>query len=134
MIIREPQDVEELDIEKVIGVKGAQTKVRWLISSEVGGEEYGHQFAMRHFVMQPGGYYPVHSHHYVEGVFMVSGELEFAGDDGVWHVIQPGSVVYTYRGEDHELRNRGTEPAAFLCCIDCDPNGEGCVPPRPPRE
>lgn len=130
MIIRRKELVEEFDIEKVTGIEGVKLSVKWMISSEVGGDEYGHQFALRYFTMQPGGVYPLHRHHYVEAVFLISGELEFAAEDGGWQKVGPGDVVYTSRWENHQLRNPGRQPAIFTCTIDCDKQGEPCLPPR----
>lgn len=130
MIIRRLNQVEEVDIEKVLGIQGIKTTVKWMISSEVGGDEYAHQFTLRYFTMQPGGVYPLHKHYYVEGVFLISGELEFATADGNWQKINPGDVVYTSRWEEHQLRNIGKEPAIFTCTIDCDQQVEPCLPPH----
>jgi quercetin dioxygenase-like cupin family protein len=129
MIIRRANEVRELDVEKIVGVSGIKMTVKWMIDKNVGGEEYGHRFAVRYFTMAPGGEYPMHKHHYVEAVFLITGKLAFADQSGNWVEIGPGDVVYTARWEEHALKNVGQETAAFICCIDCEPEGEPCEAP-----
>jgi len=43
--------------------------------------------------------------------------------------IGVGDFVYNYSFEPHGMKNLSqTEPAVFLCCIDCVDDKENCVP------
>ena len=44
---------------KAVGEGASKVKVRWLISKEIGAEN----FAMRLFEIGAGGYTPLHTHH-----------------------------------------------------------------------
>lgn len=128
MIIRRSSEVNEIDLEKALNLHNVKTTVKWMVDRNVGDESYGHRFALRYFVMEPGGSYPMHKHYYVEAVFLISGKMAFASQDKKWIEILPGDVVYTARQEPHALKNTGNEPAKFVCCIDCDSEGEPCEP------
>jgi quercetin dioxygenase-like cupin family protein len=89
-----------------------KTKVRWLITKEMGAEN----FAMRLFEMEPGGYSPLHTHPWEHEVFILDGEGEvFDGESG--HHFASGDVVFIPPSELHQFKNKGNATLKFLCLI-----------------
>lgn len=116
---------------KTYSVKGAT--IRWLTHKNLGGEEYQHNHALRHFTLAPNGEAPVHSHKYTQIMYVLSGRAICSAvtQDGKLEEreIGPGDFVYYYSLEPHGLRNpSGSEPVVLLCCIDCVDDKKNCVP------
>ena len=128
----EPIQVREIKYEgKSLKVKG--TTIRWLTHRGLGGEEYQHNHALRHFTIAPEGEVPVHSHKYTQIMYLLSGQAlcTALSQDGKREEreIGPGDFIYNYSFEPHGMKNLSTsEPAVFLCCIDCVDDKENCVP------
>ena len=73
-------------------------------------------FAMRRFVIAPGGHTPRHSHPYEHEVFVLEGEgVVVEGSEP--HAIRAGDVVYVVPDEIHQFKNTGTAPLKFLCVV-----------------
>lgn len=126
MEVRHYKNYEDVKIEKfpyrgtmhdVIG-----TSVRWLSKSGddgSGNPEYG----LRFFTIQPGGQIPIHNHFYHQTMYILSGEFEcwsFAQDSDELvetKTCGPGTSVFVPSMEPHGMKNKGEEPATFLCCI-----------------
>ena len=90
----------------------AKTKVRWLITKEIGAEN----FAMRLFEMEPGGYSPLHKHPSEHEVFVLEGEgLVFDGEKAT--SIEAGDVVFVKANERHQFKNNSEKLLKFLCLI-----------------
>jgi quercetin dioxygenase-like cupin family protein len=98
---------------KPVDMEGAHgCTVRWLL----GPADETPTFAMREFVVAPGGYTPRHSHDFEHEVFVLSGNGEvFEGDEK--HPLKTGDVVFVQPNEVHQFRNTGAEPLRFLCLI-----------------
>jgi len=137
MICMNFKDVEPIQVKKInyagtdFEVKGAS--IRWLTHKKLGGEEYQHNHALRHFTVAPKGEVPIHNHKYTQIMYIVSGNAVCGAisKDGTREEreIGPGDFVYNYSFEPHGLRNPSdTEPAVFLCCIDCIGDKANCVP------
>jgi len=133
MIVRNIKDVEAIRAKEVqyqgkaYEVKG--TSLRWMVHSELGGPEYKHNYAIRYFTMEPGGFVPMHSHDYVQAAFVLSGAL-LVTTDKEERKVGPGDVVYIPSYESHEFKNASqTEEATFTCTIDCPRGKANCSPP-----
>ncbi len=99
--------------EEVVQMEGAKgVRVRWVIGNQDGAPN----FAMRHFVIEPGGHTPAHSHPYEHEVFILEGEGEVLDGD-TYRPIKAGDVVFVAPNEFHQFRNTGTAPLRFLCLI-----------------
>jgi quercetin dioxygenase-like cupin family protein len=109
---------------QVVGA-GKDTSMQVLI-----GSDEGPNFAMRRFIMEPGGGMPMHTNQveheqYVlrgEGRVVIGGEtLEVTRDD----------VVYIPAGVPHSYDSIGDEPFEFICVVPNQPDkinllNEGC--------
>ena len=107
--------------DQTLPVKGVT--IRWL-SKEGEDAKGGPEFGLRHFTMAPGGAIPMHSHFYLQTMYIESGRVECSRHDPdsdealeTW-TCGPGDAVHTAAWEPHSMRNLSdTEPVTFLCCI-----------------
>jgi len=132
MIVIRGKDIEAKDWGELVGIGPIGLKIKWLIHNGVGDDSYGHRFALREFIVEPGQVKPLpaHQHKYVEAVYVISGKAIFKGETGE-EEVGPGDVIYTYSNELHSSRiveNGGREPLRIICCIDCVDGGENCSP------
>jgi quercetin dioxygenase-like cupin family protein len=80
-------------------------------------ENSSKKFALRAYIIEPGGYtsYDIHPHEH--GVYMMSGEATVnVGDEEI--LLQRGDVLHIGGNEPHQFFNRGSEPVKFLCVRD----------------
>ena len=142
MILRSVDSVEPIEITHITyqGEKCPvkDTRVRWLTHRNLGGDEYVHNHALRHFTIGPNGEIPLHQHKVVEIVFVISGRLTCinVSEDGkrTETEVKPGDCIYHYSNEIHSFQNRSaTEPAAILCCVDCIGDKSNCIPTNAPK-
>ena len=130
----EPIQVREINYQgKRSPVKGVT--IRWLTHKNLGGEEYQHNHALRHFTIGPQGEVPIHSHKYTQIMYVLSGKAicGVLSTDGKREEreVGPGDFIYNYSFEPHGVRNLSeSEPVVFLCCIDCIDGKDNCIPAR----
>ena len=98
------------------------TSVRWL--SKYGDDGSGQpEYGLRFFTIQAGGQIPVHSHFYIQTMYIVSGQFEcWQFDPETNEIVQkkttgPGDFIYVPSLEPHGMKNIGAEAGTFLCCI-----------------
>jgi quercetin dioxygenase-like cupin family protein len=73
------------------------------------GPEEGPNFALRRFIMQPGGGMPLHT------------TRVRIGEES--HHVSAGDVVFIPAGVPHDYRaDEGEEPFEFLCVVPNDPD------------
>lgn len=107
MEIFRPEDVPAEEPENMPGVK-----VRWVIDQKRGAET----FAMRIFEVAPGAATPLHDHWYEQEMFLLEGHGTMVGDHGA-QALDPGVVMWVPPYERHQVRNTGTGPLKFICCV-----------------
>ncbi len=90
---------------------GDFTSIQVLIS----GQE-APNFAMRRFVMEPGGGMPKHTNTVEHEQYVLQGHA-VVGIGGKEFEVQAGNVVYIPEGIPHWYRNTGEENFEFLCII-----------------
>lgn len=82
----------------------------------IGGEE-GPNFAMRRFIMQPGGGMPLHTNEVEHEQYVLRGGARIRIGDEV-HEVKAGDVVYIPGGVPHSYdADDGEEPFEFLCVV-----------------
>ena len=138
MICMNIKDVKQVQVKEIKhqgkSLEVKNTWIRWLTHKNLGGDEYQHNHALRQFTVGPNGEIPMHSHKYTQIMYMLSGKaLSITSNrDGEIEEreVRAGDFAYTYAFEPHGMRNlSGTEPAVFLCCIDCVDDKQNCVSP-----
>ena len=106
-----------------MSVKRAADVAQELVSAGVGttrqvliGSEEGPHFAMRRFIMQPGGGIPVHTNTVEHEQYVLRGcAVMTIGDDRV--EVKSDDVVFIPAGTPHSYHVVGSEPFEFLCVI-----------------
>ena len=99
----------EMPLEEVGAGRGAQRQV--LI-----GPEQGPHFAMRRFIMQPGGGMPRHTNSVEHEQYVLRGRATIGIGDETFSV-QRDDVVYIPADTPHWYRAEGDEPFEFLCVV-----------------
>jgi quercetin dioxygenase-like cupin family protein len=95
---------------------GDRTKIQVLISSAEGPN-----FAMRRFIMEPGGGMPNHTNTVEHEQYVLKGHASI-GIGGEIFEVQAGSVLFIPAGVPHWYQNIGEETYEFLCVIPNQPD------------
>ena len=95
---------------------GDLASMQVLISSQEGPH-----FAMRRFVMQPGGGMPNHTNTVEHEQFVLGGHA-MIGIGGEEFEVRAGNVVFIPEGVPHWYQNIGEEDFEFLCIIPNNPD------------
>lgn len=78
--------------------------------------EEGPNFAMRKFIMEPGGGMPRHTNRVEHEQYVLRGRARVRiGDDEL--EVRKDDVVYIPAGVPHSYRAEGDEPFEFLCVV-----------------
>ena len=99
------------EIEANVVEAGTGTTIQVLISPEEGPH-----FAMRRFVIQPGGGMPNHTNLVEHEQYVLNGQARIGIGDDVFEV-QQGDVVFIPAEIPHWYKNVGEEPFEFLCLV-----------------
>jgi quercetin dioxygenase-like cupin family protein len=83
--------------------------------------EEGPNFAMRRFVINPGGSMPLHTNQVEHEQYVLSGSAEISIAGKVFQV-QPGDVVFIPAQASHSYKNTGDSPFEFLCLVPNKPD------------
>ena len=106
------KNVSEVPIEAVGQGKDAARQV--LI-----GPDEGPNFAMRRFIMQPGGGIPKHTNTVEHEQYVLRGKARIGIGDEI-HDVKTGDVAFIPAGTPHWYEVKGDEPFEFICVV---PNG-----------
>ena len=80
------------------------------------GPDEGPNFAMRRFIMEPGGGIPAHTNTVEHEQYVVGGRARIGIGDQQFDV-EAGSVVFIPAGMPHWYRVVGNEPFEFICVV-----------------
>lgn len=94
---------------------GTDTRVQVLI-----GPDQGPNFAMRRFIMEPGGGMPLHTNKVEHEQYVLRGSARVQIGDDV-HEVKAGDVVYIPGGVAHNYA-AGDEGFEFLCVVPNQPD------------
>ena len=106
------------DVPANVVKNGDLTSLQVLISAQEGPH-----FAMRRFVMEPGGGMPNHTNTVEHEQYVLRGHAKI-GIDAETFEVHAGDVVFIPEGVPHWYQNIGEENFEFLCMI---PNQEDKV-------
>jgi quercetin dioxygenase-like cupin family protein len=99
------------DIKPEVVKNGDKTTIQVLISAQEGPN-----FAMRRFVMEPGGGMPNHTNTVEHEQYVLRGHARIGiGKDEI--EVHAGNVVFIPEGVPHWYQNIGDENFEFLCMI-----------------
>jgi quercetin dioxygenase-like cupin family protein len=104
---------------------GTATTIQVLISAEEGPH-----FAMRRFVIQPGGSMPLHTNTLEHEQYVLTGQARVQIGEDI-HFLKQGDIVFIPEGLPHSYFNNGKGNFEFLCMIPNQPDvikvvGEAC--------
>jgi quercetin dioxygenase-like cupin family protein len=85
------------------------------------GPDEGPNFALRRFIMQPGGGMPRHTNTVEHEQYVLRGAATVTLGDETHHV-KAGDVLYIPAGQPHSYQAEGHEPFEFLCVIPNQPD------------
>jgi len=103
---------DTVNLEDVDAEDASKVKVRWLITKEIGAEN----FAMRIFEIEPQGYTPLHTHPWEHEVFILDGEGQLF-DREKTVPLKASDVVFVPPNEWHQFRNFGKKLLRLICLI-----------------
>ncbi len=83
------------------------------------GPEEGPHFAMRRFIMEPGGGMPAHTNTVEHEQYVLRGRATIGIGDDVFEVRRD-DVVFIPAGTPHWYRAEGDEAFEFLCLVPND--------------
>ena len=83
----------------------------------IGPDDGSKEIILRHFSIEPGGTSPHHSHNFPHLVKIEAGKGTVSDAAGKEHQLQTGDYVYVPDNEDHQFKNTGSEPFAFICIV-----------------
>ena len=127
MIVRNVREVKEYDVREAYGHPSEGITIRWIMEKRLGGDEYMHHFALRHFTMKPRGYYPPpHSHPWEEVMVITKGKCTVTSG-GKTVEAGPEDAIYVPANEDHSFKNPYDETCEFYCIYACIGEGENCL-------
>jgi quercetin dioxygenase-like cupin family protein len=87
------------------------------------GPDVGPNFAMRRFIIEPGGFMPMHTNTVEHEQYVLRGSATIRiGDDDF--DVKEGDVVYIPAGIPHNYTTTGDIPFEFLCMV---PNAEDVI-------
>ena len=85
------------------------------------GPDEGPNFALRRFIMQPGGGMPRHTNTVEHEQYVLRGRASITlGDQRV--SVGAGDVVFIPAGVPHSYQSEGEEPFEFLCIVPNQPD------------
>jgi quercetin dioxygenase-like cupin family protein len=103
-------------VEAQIVKAGEKTTIQVLISSQEGPN-----FALRRFLMEPGGGMPEHTNTVEHEQYILRGHASIGIGDETFDV-RAGDVVFIPDGVPHWYQNVGEENFEFLCIIPSKPD------------
>ena len=92
------------------------------------GRDEGPHFALRRFIMQPGGGMPAHTNTVEHEQYVLRGRARVGIGDQV-HDVRPGDVVFIPAGMPHWYQAQAGEPFEFLCVVPNLPDKTEVLPP-----
>lgn len=111
------------DIEAQAVKAGSGTSMQVLI-----GADQGPNFAMRRFIMEPGGGMPLHTNAVEHEQYVLRGRARVTIGGEVIEV-NPDDVVYIPAGVPHSYDSLGPEPFEFICVVPNQPDKIELVEP-----
>ena len=86
-------------------------------------------FAMRRFIVGPGGCTPRHQHDYEHEVLILAGAGVVFGN-GCEQPLEAGDVLYVPANELHQFRNTSAAPLEFICMVPAFVHRPGAPAPK----
>jgi len=106
------KQTKEVELSAVTMEGASDVCMRQLVTEADGAPN----FAMRQFIVDPGGHTPRHHHPYEHEIYVLEGSGTVLEGE-TERPIAAGDVVFVEPDEIHQFRNTGGGPMTFLCLI-----------------
>lgn len=107
-------------LEDVTHEEAVDCRIQWMLVESEGAPN----FALRRFVLGPGGSTPRHRHPWEHEVFVLAGRVTVYAE-GREEELRPGMAVLVAPGEEHQFYCEEKEGGEFLCLVPNGPATEG---------
>lgn len=105
-------------IEAVSQKAGKGVSMKMLLSADESPN-----FAMRNFIIEAGGYMPLHINSVEHEQYVLSGRADVQIEDEIIEA-KAGDILLIPAGVSHSYKTIGEEAYSFLCLV---PNNEDCI-------
>ena len=112
-------DAYQREMSKVEAEGAAGVRIQWLLDEAVGAGK----FAMRRFIIEPGGNTPFHAHDWEHEVYILRGRGLLVTDEGE-REIGPDMAILVEPNERHQFCALPEGSLEFLCLV---PHGPATV-------
>ncbi len=125
MIVMSTKDIKKNKID-TFPYRGKPLKVKdvWIQWLSQAGPKDSPEYGLRFFTIGPGGEIPIHSHFYIQTMYILSGRISVVAHDSKTDekieekTMGAGDFVFVPSMDPHSMRNLSdTEDVTFLCCI-----------------
>ena len=113
-------NANEMPTSKVESEGAERTEIQWLLAESDGAPN----FALRRFIISPGGHTPQHTHDWEHEVYILRGEGVLITEQGEVP-LGPDQAILIAPGESHQFRCAGPENLEMLCIVPNGPNTRG---------
>lgn len=111
MFLTKDSTPDEYQIYEHPGMKGVRRKQ--FLTPETSSKH----FALRAYIIEPGGHTSYDTHPHEHGVYMLNGEVTVnVGNEEL--ILQSGDILHISGNEPHQFFNRSAKPVKFLCVRD----------------
>ena len=110
------KSINDIPVEELPVGRGTSKQV--LISTDEGPN-----FAMRRFIIEAGGFMPLHRNSVEHEQFCLAGSAEVVIGD-ITRIVKKNDVVFIPSGVSHSYKTLGQEAFEFLCMV---PNHEDII-------
>ena len=111
MFLTRDGSIEEYEEYNQQGVKAVYRKR--LLNQENSSK----RFALRSYVIKPGGHTSLDTHVHEHGVYIMKGSVRVIVNNAELN-LKAGDVIHIGSNETHQFRNDGSENVKFLCIRD----------------
>lgn len=109
-------NIDDIPAQEVQVGNSKDTYIQWLIT-----DKQEKSYAMRRFIIKPGGFIQLHYHDYFESLYIMKGKSD-AIVNGDRIQLKAGDFIFIDTKFEHELRNPGKEDLEFICVINYTEN------------
>ncbi len=113
-------DAQQAEAVQVTSEGAVNVQVQWLIDESRGAPH----FAMRRFIIQPGGHTPRHVHPWEHEVYVLRGRGLVVTEEGEQE-LSPDQAIFIHPGQPHQFLSYEDETLEMLCLVPNGPATEG---------
>jgi len=109
----ELKNIKDVTADPITMFGSTKTTIQWIW----GKKDKVPHFAMRKFIIEPGGHIGIHEHPEEHEILVLSGTGLVSNESGQQFNILPNDTLYVPPHEAHGYKNTGSINFEFLCII-----------------